>query len=80
MDSVHSTNELSAVDILVRYLFRFANWLDLMSTMGNLELGQVKLGIIVIGGSKGGGTRDARPPLGPEILSFLCSFREKIEK
>ena len=32
-----------------------------------------------IGGSKGG-ARDARPPLGVQILSFSCSFWQKIEK
>ena len=34
-----------------------------------------------IGGSKGGGgARDARPPPGAQILSFSCSFRQKVEK
>ena len=27
-----------------------------------------------------GGARDARPPLGVQILSFSCSFRQKFEK
>ena len=31
---------------------------------------------INIGGSKGGGTRDACPPLWVQILSFSCSFQE----
>ena len=34
-----------------------------------------------IGGSKGGGGRDARPlPLGDQILSFLCSLQQRICK
>ena len=28
----------------------------------------------------GGGARDARPPLGPKISLFSCSFREKLAK
>ena len=32
-----------------------------------------------IGGSKGG-ARDACPPPGVQILSFSCSFRQKVEK
>ena len=38
-----------------------------------------QINIIYIGGSKGG-ARDARPPLGVQILSFSCSFRQIFEK
>ena len=36
--------------------------------------------IVIIGGSKGGRQGRAPPPPGVQILSFSCSFRQKIEK
>ena len=40
---------------------------------------QITENYMSIGGSKGG-ARDARPPLGVQILSFSCSFWQKIDK
>ena len=46
---------------------------------GDTNIDLISLHIHSIGGSKGG-ARDTRPPLGVQILSFSCSFRQKIEK
>ena len=57
--------------------FPYCLWLIDRQTFGKSLPMENKIAIDIIGGSRGG-VRDARPPLGVQILSISCSFRENL--